>query len=97
VQFSIQLGSFATVVGLIVLRIRQPRSAAPVSLLGLSFHAAAVSRHQPVDDDLMWRSRFPKASPAWRLILLGWIVYFVSPKNDEGMLKSLPPAYVTPS
>jgi APA family basic amino acid/polyamine antiporter len=92
VQFSIQLGSFATVVGLIVLRIRQPHLPRPYRCWGypvtpLLFLAISL-----------WMMILSRCSKPWEtlagmaLILLGWIVYFVSPKNDEGMLKSTSPS-----
>ena len=83
VQFSIQLGSFATVVGLIVLRIRQPDLPRPYRCWGYPFTPLLFLGIS------LWMMIYVAMEKPWEtlagmaLILLGWIVYFVSPKNVE--------------
>jgi APA family basic amino acid/polyamine antiporter len=83
VQFSIQLGSFATVVGLIVLRIRQPDlprpyrcwgyPMTPLLFLGISLWMMVfVAKKHPHE-----------TLTGMALILLGWIVYFISPRTPR--------------
>jgi APA family basic amino acid/polyamine antiporter len=85
VQFSIQLGSFATVVGLIVLRIKQPDlprpyrcwgyPITPLLFLGISLWMMAF---------LMLDTVTREASLyGLGLILLGWIIYLISPRTPR--------------
>ena len=83
VQFSIQLGSFATVVGLIVLRIRQPDlprpyrcwgyPVTPILFLGISLWMMVFVAKKHPDETLAGMA----------LILLGWIIYFISPRTPR--------------
>lgn len=81
VQFSIQLASFATVVGLIVLRFKQPDlprpyrcwgyPVTPLLFLGLSaWMMIFVAKKHPVE-----------TLTGMALILLGWIIYAISPRT----------------
>ncbi len=85
VQFSIQLGSFATVVGLIVLRIKLPDLPRPYRCWGYPFTPLlflAIS---------LWMMVFLMLDTVTReaslyglgLILLGWIIYLVSPRTPR--------------
>jgi len=85
VQFSIQLGSFATVVGLIVLRFTQPDLPRPYRCWGYPFTPLlflAIS---------LWMMIFLMLDTVTReaslyglaLILLGWIVYLISPRTPR--------------
>ena len=85
VQFSIQLGSFATVVGLIVLRFKQPDLPRPYRCWGYPFTPLlflAIS---------LWMMVFLMLDTVTReaslyglgLILLGWIIYLVSPRTPR--------------
>ncbi len=85
VQFSIQLGSFATVVGLIVLRFTQPDLPRPYRCWGYPFTPLlflAIS---------LWMMVFLMLDTVTReaslyglgLILLGWIIYLVSPRTPR--------------
>ena len=83
VQFSIQLGSFATVVGLIVLRIRQPHLPRPYRCWGYPITPLlflGISLWMMI---FVARSNPHETLSGMALLLLGWIVYFVSPKNVE--------------
>jgi APA family basic amino acid/polyamine antiporter len=83
VQFSIQLGSFATVVGLIVLRIKQPDlprpyrcwgyPITPLLFLGISLWMMIFVAKKHPEETLAGMA----------LILLGWIIYFISPRNPS--------------
>ncbi|WP_395750386.1 APC family permease [Prosthecobacter sp.] len=83
VQFSIQLGSFATVIGLIVLRIRQPDlprpyrcwgyPVTPILFLAISLWMMVFVAKKNPDETLAGMA----------LILLGWIVYFISPRTPR--------------
>jgi APA family basic amino acid/polyamine antiporter len=85
VQFSIQLGSFATVVGLIVLRIKQPDLPRPYRCWGYPFTPLlflAIS---------LWMMVFLMLDPVSReaslyglgLIALGLIIFFISPRTER--------------
>jgi APA family basic amino acid/polyamine antiporter len=85
VQFSIQLGSFATVVGLIVLRFKQPDLPRPYRCWGYPFTPLlflAIS---------LWMMVFLMLDPVSReaslyglgLIALGLIIFFISPRTER--------------
>ncbi|WP_461784054.1 APC family permease [Prosthecobacter sp.] len=85
VQFSIQLGSFATVVGLIVLRIKQPDLPRPYRCWGYPFTPLLFLGIS------LWMMAFLMLDTVTReaslyglgLILLGWIIYLISPRTPR--------------
>jgi len=85
VQFSIQLGSFATVVGLIVLRIKQPDLPRPYRCWGYPFTPLiflGISLWMMIflmlDDDTRGASLYGLG-----LIALGLIIFLISPRTPR--------------